>query len=308
MIDAKQLLSMMVGGSEEQFLREYWRKRTLFAEGRVPQLEHYYSVAQFIADYRMLDYHSATYIISISQEGVRNFVTPRDWVSVESALKQGIPMALLTMNIPKRIPRRPAKWDQLISFHQSLCEHLCRDFPAPPRGLAHDYFATASVDLFYASATCQETTTGGHYDTGDVFYFVLDGSKEWVVELCPDLETTKSLQMLPGGMGNLSSVDRQPLRDLMKVTLTPGDCLYVPPYTYHRVSSKGTSLAVSIGLPTFNEVTLFAYHLLQLQFKQGLYNPLPSFPHTHEELSSEARRETQDRMMRVLSTLAETFR
>src|SRR6267143_963345 len=207
MIEPTELLSLMVGGNEEQFLREYWRKRTLFAKGCLPRLKQYYGAEQFLEDYRRLDYHDATFLISIREENQRNFAVPRNWATVESALKQGIPMALLAMNLPERIPGRPAQWDRFISFHQSLREHLCRDFPVPPRGLAYDYLGIASVDFFCTSPNCQETTTGGHYDTGDVFYFVLEGEKEWTVELCPDSETTKFLQMLPGGMQNLTNAD-----------------------------------------------------------------------------------------------------
>jgi len=300
----------MTGGNEQQFFDDYWRKRTLLAKGCFPQLDQYYSASEFLEDYRRLDYHNATFLIVISnnEANERHFEVPKNWVAVEGALKQGIPMAVLALNLPEGFTQRPRRWDHFISFHESLRNYVCGDFPILPRGQVYDYLATASVDFFYTSPKCQETTTGGHYDTGDVFYFVLEGEKEWTVEFCPDSETTKSLQRLPGGKWNLTSADRSPVREHMDVTLTPGDCLYVPPYTYHRVRSNGASLAVSLGLPTFNEVTLLGYHLMQLQFSKTLYDPLPSFPHTHGNLHATANEETRSRMLAVLNALADSFR
>jgi ribosomal protein L16 Arg81 hydroxylase len=308
MIEPKELLSIITDGDEEQFLREHWRRRTLIAKGCFPGLKQYYSGSQFLEDYRRLNFHGATYLIVIGEGNRRQFIVPEDWTSVEKALEHGTPMALLALNLPEGRSQRPVQWDQFISLQRSIREYLCEDFPAPPAGQSDNYFAVAAVDFFYNSASCAQGTTGGHYDTSDVFYFVLEGEKSWTVELGPDFETAKSLLTLPGGMRNLSNADLRPRRECIEVTLIPGDCIYVPPFTYHRVTSKGSNLAVSLGIPTFNEVTLLAYSLVRLQSSQELYHPLPCFPRTFEDLHTRAYKETRSRMQGVITALSDAFR
>src|SRR5258705_10836923 len=164
---------------------------------------------------------------------------------VDSALGRGMSAVLQALLLPENLSRMPKEWRWFITLHSALCDYLLPGLPS--RGQLGG--AVAALDIF---CTSSETSIGGHYDTGDVFYFVLEGEKEWTVEIVPDIKTGVRLT----AEGTNYTVDRPPLREHMKIRVRPGDCLYVPPYTYHRVCSFGRSLAVSVGLPTFNEVNL----------------------------------------------------
>ncbi len=129
---------------------------------------------------------------------------------------------------------------------------------------------------------------------------MLDGEKEWTVELVPDVEEGHRL----AAEGTNYQLDRPSLREHMKICVRPGDCLYVPPYTYHRVRSNGRSLAISFGLPTFTEVTLLRTALNRLQRERMLYDPLPSFPRTQDGLFRQAEQEVRRRTLGVLDLLA----
>ncbi len=304
MIHPMEFLSIITGGQLDTFFQKHWRKRTLLASRCLPQLDHYYTGAKFLEDYRHVGFHGATCFISIGQDNQRSFSVPQTWEMVESALNRGTPMALLALGIPQRPSPLPLQWREFISFHEGLRSFLCADYPAPSRGIAN-YLAVESVDFFYNSPQCRKVTTGGHYDTGDVFYFVLEGRKVWTVDLTPDLDTVKSLIMLPGGLTNLTNVDRSTQRECVDMTLNPGDCLYVPPYTYHRVTSEGSSLAVSIGLPTFNEATFLGYALFRLQHRRKIFQPLPCFPSMYADLCVSAKQETRKRLQQILEMLAQ---
>jgi hypothetical protein len=305
-IEPRELISRMSDQQDGQFLCKSWRKQSFVAAGCVPEFNRYYSGAEFLHDYQRLDHHKATFLISIAEHGQRHIVVPRNWATVESALNQGVSMAFLALHVPTDLLHCQTRWYSFLPFYRSLLDYLCPDFPSPARG-QHNYYAIASVDFFYTSPNSKEVSIGGHYDTGDVFYFVLEGEKEWTVELSPDPITTKTLLALPGGMRNLTDSDRPPVGKCMKVTLVPGDCLYVPPYTYHRVRSRGASLAVSLGLPTFNETSLLSYFLNRIQIDNTLYDPLPTFPIACADLHRKASQETCDRVMRILNELISKF-
>jgi mannose-6-phosphate isomerase-like protein (cupin superfamily) len=196
--------------------------------------------------------------------------------------------------LPETLPGIPEQWRWFLNLYDALCEYLLPGFPSriQPGG------AIAAVDMF---CTSSEASIGGHYDTGDVFYFVLDGEKEWTVEVVPDFE--EGYLLAAEGMN--SALDRPSLKEHMKIRIRPGDCLYVPPYTYHRVRSFGRSLAVSVGLPTFTEVTLLKAALSRIQKERMLYDPLPSYPRTHA-LFREAEEEVKRRALGVLDLLAPT--
>jgi ribosomal protein L16 Arg81 hydroxylase len=198
-------------------------------------------------------------------------------------------VVLQALLLPANLPRLPDQWSWFLALHRSLCDYLLPGFPSRllPGG------PIAALDVF---CTASDTSIGGHYDTGDVFYFVLDGEKEWIVELIPDIDTGLRL----AAEGTNYKLDRLPQSEHTTICVRPGDCLYVPPYTYHRVSSHGRSLAVSVGLPTFNELTLIRNSLVRIQREHALFDPLPSFPRTHRSLSCDAETETQRRTLSAL--------
>lgn len=288
-IETRELFRRMIGGSEEYFFRECWRKRTLFTDSAVPGLRTLYSYERFLEDYRRVDYHDATLLISVDAQGNRTMSRPGPADTVYSSLKEGMSVVVQVLLLPTSLLRLPEQWIWFLDLHRSLCNYLLPGFPARllPGG------PIAALDVF---CTASETSVGGHYDTGDVFYFVLDGEKEWTVELVPDFDTALRL----AAEGTNYKVDRLPRAECLRICVRPGDCLYVPPYTYHRVSSHGRSLAISVGLPTFNELSLIRNSLVRIQREHILFPPLPSFPRDHRSLFSDAGIET---LRRTLSAL-----
>jgi len=109
-----------------------------------------------------------------------------------------------------------------------------------------------------------QATTGGHHDTGDVFFLALEGEKEWTVEYQPDIGAVNRLSKAQPKM------DLEPANETTTLLLSPGDYLYIPPYTDHRVRSNGPSLGVSFGLPAFNAIQLLTYQLSSLSNRVGV--------------------------------------
>jgi ribosomal protein L16 Arg81 hydroxylase len=292
-MEIRSLLPRLVGGDEGRFFREYWRKQTLFTEAAVPEFRSLCDYDRFLTDYRRLDFHEATLLIRVNERGRREMSRPVKATAVDEALALGMSVVLRGLWLPQ-LRDLPQAWRVLLDLYDGLCAYLLPTFPA--RGDLGG--AVAAIDIFCTSA---ETSIGGHYDTGDVFYFVLDGEKEWTVELVPDTE--RGYELAADGSNYL--FDRAPLKDYMTVSVKPGDCLYVPPFTYHRVRSTGRSLAVSFGLPTFTAVTLVRGALSHVQEQGLLFDPLPSFPRTQGALFREAREEVRRRTLGVLNLLRE---
>lgn len=284
----------MIGGDEDFFLKNHWRQRVLFTKKALPELAYTYSCSQFIEDYLRMDPWDESLVVSIDNLGVRRMVKPAPGWGSSQELQKGTSLvlqALLLASKPKRIV--PA-WRKFIDMHEDICKYMLPDMPSgfQPGG------AIAAVDIF---CTTETTSTGGHYDTGDVFYFVLDGKKEWIVELIPDPQAVMKLLRSRGGY----MLDHVSRREHLNIMIEPGDCLYVPPYTYHRVSSCGQSLAVSLGLPAYTEATLLRAKLERLQLSRAICDPLPSFPRSSGHLFEESKRETIRRLNLFMEAMQE---
>ena len=280
----------MIGGSEERFFHDHWRKKTLFNPSSVPSLRGSYDFDRFRDDYRSLNFHHATLLISVDGRGNRKMVRAVEQNSIDDALSKGMCVVLQALLLPSTLCGIPQQWRRFVTLHGELCEYLLPDFPflMKPGG------PVAAVDIFCSRS---ESTSGGHYDSGDVFYFVLDGEKEWTVELSPDYDMGIRLAV------ENAKYDLSPRREHLKIRVRPGDCLYVPPYTYHRVSSLGRSLAVSVGLPAFTEYTLLRSSLPNIQKELCLHQPLPTCPRTQGKLFGAAEEERKAMRRRTLETI-----
>jgi ribosomal protein L16 Arg81 hydroxylase len=290
--DLTKLFPRMVGGCEETFFQQSWRKRTLLTESAVPELCEYYDSSRFIHDYRRLDCRNATLLVNIDRNGKRQMIRPEAAEHAALALDQQTSVVLQALLLPIPGPKLPIQWRYFLDLYSALREYLLPNFPnTPDPGLP-----VAAVDFFCSPV---ETSTGGHYDTGDVFYFVLEGEKEWTVELEPDYEVGLRL----AAEGANSTLDRRALREHAVIRVKPGDCLYVPPYTFHRVYSRGQSLAVSIGLPTFSELSYFASVAHSMFRDPACYRPLPTYPATRSELCRAADYKTKAMLTHRLNSL-----
>jgi mannose-6-phosphate isomerase-like protein (cupin superfamily) len=281
----------MVGADETCFFSSVWRKRTQLWQGVLPSLRGAYDCASFLDDYERTAYHGATTVIEV-EDGKRLMLPFHSADALSGALRRGASLTLSALALPDDLPNMPAPWAWFRGLYYALCDYLLPEFPARWRFGG----PVAAVDVF---CTGRDASIGGHYDTGDVFYFVLEGEKEWTVELVPDDELGHALAL----EGTNYTLDRAPRREHTTLVVKPGDCLYVPPYTYHRVRSRGASLAVSIGLPTFTEVTFLRWMLSNLEKERGCCEPLPTFPRTQAELHRRAAKSARVRIDAMLSAL-----
>jgi ribosomal protein L16 Arg81 hydroxylase len=284
----REVILHMVNGNEAKYFDDYWRKSTLFAGAVLPHLRNFYTYDRFVEDYRRLDFHKATLVITVDQEHDRKMERPQQIDLVEAALSDGKSVVVQALEIPaETLTDTPEQWRWFVGLHKSLCDYLLPVFPRVRVGEA-----IAAVDIF---CTSSDSCSGGHYDTGDVFYFALDGEKEWTVELVPNNKEGLRLAAESG------KFDLPPSKKCAKITVRPGDCLYVPPFTYHRVCSRGKSLAVSVGLPTFTETTFLMNSLVRIKQEGRLYGPLPSFPREQSSRYMSAQQEVRRRLLAALA-------
>jgi ribosomal protein L16 Arg81 hydroxylase len=287
----------IIGDSEESFFQTYWRQRPKLSKAVVPELKNFYSYKRFLQDYTTLASHrgpltlGATLILDITDNGLRNMTRPLNIEEVNSALTQQKSIVLQALLLPKsRIV--PKEWLRFRDLYDNLSRYL---LPAFPRPISAN-IPISAVDFFCSPSS---HSTGGHYDTGDVFYFVLEGQKRWAVEIAADIDVGARLAAEESN----SSIDRNPLKQYIEIIVEPGDCLYVPAYTYHKVSSETVSLAVSIGIPTYCEATYFLATAHSMLHQSRLRRPLPTFPAHLTELTQAARAEVERRVNAALHDL-----
>lgn len=289
-VDYDQVLDRIMGGDREEFVKNVWRKETRYFPDCISELNGFYSIDSFYKDYREFNYHESSLIIDVA-EGKRRTSVPRSMDCIERARKDNCSMVLQSIKIPENYKELPKHWSWFRSLYRELCGFLLPDMPSD-----YDRFgAVTAIDFFVAD---DKASIGGHYDTGDVFYFVLEGEKEWTVEIEPDFSFSSSL----ASESELTLGDFESIRPRKVLKIKPGDALYVPPYTYHRVKSEKSSLAVSIGLPTFNEITYLRHLLEKIKFREGLLQPFPSYPEINENALN-SKSEIRDRISAAMEKL-----
>ncbi|MGH9755539.1 MAG: JmjC domain-containing protein [Blastocatellia bacterium] len=289
--ETNRIIAQMMGGDVEQFLTTHWRRRIMVARNSLPELSSFYSLPQFVEDYCRVDFHAASSVIDIV-DGQRRFTVPKAFSDVSQALKKGSPIVMQALRLPIESARMPERWRWMLDLYSALCKYFLPGLPTSK----FPGITAAAVDIFCAM---NDSTTGGHHDGGDVFFLPLDGPKEWTVEFCPDMETVKRLCRAQ----LLSKMDLDPANETTTVVLYPGDCLYMPPYTYHRARATGPSLGVSFGLPSFNAINLLAYKFYSLARQGEFIEPLPSAPKDNHLIYIEARAEQRRRLQELLETM-----
>jgi len=257
----------------------------------LPELRSFYSINQFIDDYFHADFHTESLVIDIA-DGKRVFKTPATSDVVSKALRQGSSIALQALRLPASLARMPEKWKWMIELHSALCGYFLSGFPT-------SRFLGAPIAAVDVSCTLSTSTTGGHYDSGDVFFLALEGEKEWTVEYHPDPAIIDN----PYKQQLLSGIDSEPANETTTVVLRPGDCLYVPPYTYHRVRTNGPSLGVSFGLPAFSAIHFLAHKLSSLASRAKFTKLLPSAPESEHSAYISAREERRRQLGELLELL-----
>lgn len=289
MEDFARVFDKMIGGNSKSFLRDYWRKQVFLARGALPFLERFYSCSEFWNDLTHYAKPDLVLSVELSEDGTRLMRRLDQLPPCLSDVKTNMSIVLQGMCVDYKCFNLPAQWLWFRNLYQFLWQHLLPTFPQRVQSGG----AICALDMFLTTGPC---SVGGHYDTGDVFYFVLEGEKEWSVELIPDLELALSLAIA----GTNYTVDRKPSPECSRITLYPGDCLYVPPFTYHRVCSHGASLGISVGLPAFSELTLLRAAFNAAKADPRMLEPLPSYPLSDPVAHEHAITVTVERLLKSL--------
>jgi ribosomal protein L16 Arg81 hydroxylase len=292
--DHEKTIDSILGGDHSHFFNEIWQQKTAIFKGCLPELINYYSISQFMNDYNKLDYHQQTLLTGI--EGGDRKTLYRESINndvIREQLARNYSMVVQPLNIPESEGELPKQWRWFLAFYDVMTRYALPDFPVRN----HFSWLCSGPDMFL---NMTGSSVGGHYDSGDVFYFVLEGQKEWEVEKTPNLERARELN----AAGELTLSDLQGKNESERIILEAGDCLYVPAFTYHRVSSQGPSLAVSIGLPNFREEAFIKYALAQLKLPVKTFD---SFPTRFLKLNEQARQKNKERLKTVFDKIYELY-
>ena len=225
---------MLHGVAADTFVQRHWGRRAGHFPGPRERLRSIYE----LSDWQALRYVGAVDAAVRDQTGRQQQV---------AADPRQIP-ALLTagMTICADVSSQPT----LAAFLAALVAELRISSGEPPFG------------KLYASPDAAGFAM--HMDAHHVFVLQLEGQKTWWYGDEPALPWTLSNGKVdPHGRAVLTGPrDGEPMLDeldrpidppaassLQEVTLRPGDCLYLPPGTWHMTRARGSSVALSISPP-----------------------------------------------------------
>jgi ribosomal protein L16 Arg81 hydroxylase len=255
-----RLIERMLGDTET-FFSKYWRKEPHFAPGAAAALRHGYDVEQFLAD--MVATQSVPYLSVGARDGNRYFTKHETAQSLRDSVGEGGVCAVKMSKIWHG--QMPPSWGWMRALFGSLCRRASMLYLSPGR--------TEDVDMFLAGPNSQ---LGTHFDTTDVFTLQLFGERKWTVD-----QDTRVDQVL----GFSRSPDWYPAKEIdftgptREFTLRPGDALYVPAYSVHRVTGVTWSVSLSLGLRAFNELDVVEQLLETIRLTSYPdFRPLASVP------------------------------
>jgi ribosomal protein L16 Arg81 hydroxylase len=272
-------------GEVSTFFREYWHRKPLYAPAADPTHAIQYGTEQFLMD--MVVTQPAPYVAVRAHEGKRVFSTHDTAEALRAAVSDG---SVCSMKISKIWHRDlPGSWIPLRSLFANLCRAAAMVYMSSPR--------SEDVDIFLAGP---ESCLGSHFDTTDVFTLQLVGERRWVVEERLSLERSLEVGRDPS-WNPAKEIDFQ--GPTWEVTLRPGDALYVPAFSVHRVTGVSWSISLSLGLRAFNELDIVEHLLEQLRLTRYMsYPPTAGAP---ESLAAEHAEEKLELMRKVRAVLSQ---
>jgi len=214
------------------FLRDYWNQRSLLVPGQVDRLSQIYDLDGWYAGSGFGDVFA---VVPNPQEVA--VAQPVGLAEMYNCYEDGTTVCANVTQAPR-----------LLDFLKSITQVVDGD-------------PDSSFAKLYASGT----EGGGfpmHFDQHSVFVVQLEGAKSWVFEETPSIQNP----LCSGGIGQGGEVlysrsdqpdvprsssgapAQVPQRDkLNSAILQPGDCLYIPPGTWHQGRAKEHSIALSLS-------------------------------------------------------------
>ncbi|WP_434427091.1 JmjC domain-containing protein [Nannocystis pusilla] len=231
------VVARMLGGSVAEFFARHWGQRPLHVPGAGLELVGTYGVDEYLAD--MVASQPVPYLAVGSRDGARYFTTHTSPEDLRRGVEAGC-VAAIKMSKTWHRPDTPLRWAALRALFGSLCRSVSMLYMRPAR--------SEDVDLFLAGP---ESGLGTHFDTTEVFTLQLHGERRWRVEEGVRIDDMLALSRDPSWHPAREVPFGAPTREFL---LRPGDALYVPAYSVHRVTGVGWSVSLSLGLRAFNEL------------------------------------------------------
>lgn len=237
-----ELQSIVQNVLKDGFAQENWGHKPCFRPGAAAALAaRNYDADAFLGDLCVT--HSPPFITARLHNGHREFARHETAHELLEAVTAG-GVAAIKLSRFWHEAAGLNSWNWMRRLFVCLRDTLRVAYLDPSR--------SEDTDLFFAGPRSE---IGAHIDATHVFTFQLFGSRAWEIEEEVRLDERRL------------TVDYARAREAtlrgptIRVTLRPGDALYVPAYTAHRVTGIDRSVALSIGLKCFNEIDVVA-HLL----------------------------------------------
>lgn len=131
--------------------------------------------------------------------------------------------------------------------------------------MAKDFSASfhTDVDVQLYCTPNGHNAFGWHYDVEEVFILQVKGSKEYTIRQ-NTIHSNPLVKSIPKDLG----YDKETSDLAMKITLEPGDWLYIPSGWWHVAQTRSESMHISIGLmpsSAMDIVNFMQAHMNQLQ-------------------------------------------
>jgi hypothetical protein len=237
-----ELQSIVRNVLTDGFARDNWSRRPCFRPGAAAALAaRNYDADAFLGD--LCATQSPPFVTARLHDGHREFALHETAQELLEAVAAG-GVAAIKLSRFWRDAAGLSGWNWMRTLFECLRDTLCVPYLDPSR--------SEDTDLFFAGPRSE---IGAHIDATHVFTFQLSGSRAWEIEEEVRLDERRL------------TVDYARARETtlrgptIRVTLRPGDALYVPAYAAHRVTGVDRSVALSLGLKCFNEIDVVA-HLL----------------------------------------------
>lgn len=225
----------------EVFLERYWNKRWLHAPGAPERFDDLPGIERFLASF------SDQY-------------TGGGWVSgapeAEACYEDAKGNLQTLVNLP------PNMLHQLYNSGMSIC---FAQIPGPEVQAYADAVREVTEwpgrNLVNAYLTPEGGRNFCHFDCQHVFFLQVEGRKRWRLSSRPAMHNpTVNISVQHLSNPDLASslerfeydLERPEACDFDEVVLQPGDCLYLPPGTWHEPLALETSLHYTLTLAPFN--------------------------------------------------------
>jgi ribosomal protein L16 Arg81 hydroxylase len=233
---APQVAQILNPVSTEEFLAEYWGKRSLHIPGSPEKFAKLLDHKQFVK-------------ASARADALQAYMANKDRTGHAAV-----------------VAIRPAQIKALYAAGFTICakglEKGAPALAALAQQMKSELHYTGMVD-FRGYLSGHASGAPLHFDARHATTLQLEGSKIWRFAAIPSMEFPPRNATVEGKIVEYVKVDPQPrVRDLglepplaqtppdlelMEVTLRPGDVLYLPPGTWHSAQAVGHSLAVNMA-------------------------------------------------------------